>query len=707
MTRRFSTRRLLGAGLAAVLGTSLAATAVVAAPDDAGGGDRVQRFQEKTQVVFVNAPTRAQRNRVIALGLDATEHATSKGIEVVLYGDRDAATLRRAGFTWDVRVADLEAQARANERKNQRYAQRVVESPLPSGRTTYRRLSDYQRELTALANKYPTLTRPITLSERTVLGKRIRGIEITRNADRVRDGKPTFVMLGAHHAREWPSAEHSMEFAYDLLQGYRLGKARNREILSNERIIIVPIVNVDGFQISRQAAPLGDMSTFDYEMKRKNCAISQFTPEQYRGGTCEDNPAGRLRGTDLNRNYPGFWGGRGANPTWSSDTFRGDAPSSEPEVNAVRKLISDRAVTVMITNHTYSNLVLRVPSIAATGKSPDEVEYKALGDSMAEANQYTSQASYQLYDTSGSTEDWSYWNTGGFGFTFEIGTEGFHPDFQTAVVGEYLGVAPADGAGKGGNREAYYRAAEAAMTDRLHSRITGTAPKGYTLQVRKRFISQTSDVIDAEGNEGRPRYYEDTLTTRYSSKGGGFTMHVNPSTRPVVVGRYGRDPVAPPQEPAALTNPEGVPAVGESETSTFEIQGPPAADNGTATLSFSWPDGADWDYQIYDPAGEPIAQAATLDNPEVATIPDPVPGTYTVEAVNYEGGSATDDWTGEVTFQSPEPATYTGLKEAWTLTCENQRGKVIATREVVVDRGKVFRAGNACKPGIGAVAAKR
>ncbi|UAL31114.1 hypothetical protein K8W59_06490 [Nocardioides rotundus] len=690
-----------------MLGTSLAATAVVAAPDD-GGGDRVQQYREKTQVVFVKAPTRAQRNRVIALGLDATEHATTKGIEVVLYGDRDAATLRRAGFTWDVRVADLEAQTRANARKNQRYAARVAESPLPSGRTTYRRLSDYQSELTELANKYPTLTKPITLSKRTVLGKRIRGIEITRNADTVQDGKPTFVMLGAHHAREWPSAEHSMEFAYDLLQGYRLGKARNREILSNERIIIVPIVNVDGFQISRQAPVLGeDYSAFNYEMKRKNCRISQFTPEEERGGTCEDNPAGRLRGTDLNRNYPGFWGGNGAATNWRQDTYRGDAPSSEPEVRAIRKLISDRAVTVMITNHTYSNLVLRVPSIAATGKSPDEVEYKALGDSMAEANSYTSQASYQLYDTSGSTEDWSYWNTGGFGFTFEIGPDTFHPDYQAGVVAEYLGVAPADGAGKGGNREAYYRAAEAAMTNRLHSRIKGNAPAGYTLQVRKRFISQTSDVIDAAGNEGRPRYYQDTLTTRYISDGGSFTMHVNPSTRPVVVGRYGRDPVAPPQEPADLTNPQGVPAVGGSETSTFEIQGPPAADNGTATLSFKWPNGADWDYQILDPAGEPIASAATLDNPEVATIPDPVPGTYTVEAVNYEGGSAEDDWTGEVTFQSPEPATYTGLKEAWTLTCENRRGKIISTREVIVDRGEIFRAGDACAPGIGAVAAKR
>lgn len=693
-------RRLLAASLAGALGVSLAATAVAAAPDEGDpGGQLVKQYRDTTQVVFVDAPSVAARNRVIGLGLDATEHATRKGIEVVLHGSEDADTLRKAGFKWTVKVADLEKQSRQNALKSQRYADRVVESPLPSGRTSYRDLNDFNREMRQLADQYPNLTKRITLKERSVLGTPIRGLEITKQADNVADGKPVFVMFGAHHAREWPSAEHTMEFAYDLLQGYRLKKPLNRKLLANERVILVPVVNVDAYEISRSADPLGNFSTFDYEMKRKNCAISENTPEVYRSGTCDDNQAGRLRGTDLNRNYPGFWGGGGASPTWSSDTYRGDDPGSEPEVEAVRKLISERAVTMMISNHTYSNLVLRPPAIAATGKAPDEEAFKALGDSMAEANGYVSQASYQLYDTSGSTEDWSYWNTGGFGFTFEIGTEGFHPDYQSGVVAEYLGVAPAAGVGKGGNREAYYRAAEAAMSNSLHSRIVGKAPKNHTLQVRKRFISQTSDVLDAQGNEGQPRYYEDTLTTQMVTKGGEFTMHVNPSTRPVVQGRYGRDPLAPPQESAALTNPEGVPGLRETETSTFEIQGLPDVDNGTAELSFEWPNGADWDFDVLDPAGEPIASAATLANPEVATIPDPVPGTYTVVATNYAGGSAEDDWTGEVNFEGPVPATYTGLKEAWTLTCAKKNGRVVNTQEVIVDRGRRFDAGNACKPG--------
>ncbi len=263
-----------------------------------------------------------------------------------------------------------------------------------------------------------------------------------------------------------------MEFAYDLLENRRTDD-RARRTVNKVRTIIVPVVNVEGFVVSREAAPNGDFSLFDYEMKRKNCSVSAQTPPEYLGGDCADNPAGRLRGTDLNRNYPGFWGGPGASPVWSSDTYRGDGPGSEPEVAGVRDPISNRQVTNLITNHTYSNLVLRPPSIAATGLSPDEPLLRSLGERMADANGYTNWASYQLYDTSGSVEDWSYWNTGGLGYTFEIGPDEFHPPFADGVVAEYLGLPPADGAGFGGNREAYYRMAESALDGREHARIVG------------------------------------------------------------------------------------------------------------------------------------------------------------------------------------------------------------------------------------------
>jgi len=77
-------------------------------------------------------------------------------------------------------------------------------------------------------------------------------------------------------------------------------------------------------------------------------------------------------------------------------------------------------------------------------------------------------------------------------------------------------------------------------------------------------------------------------------------------------------------------------------------------------------------------------------------IPDPQPGTYTLEANNYAGGSAQYDWSGSVTFEGPTPPSPTGTKEAWLLSCADKRGNVLATREVVVDRGETIDVGNAC-----------
>jgi hypothetical protein len=126
------------------------------------------------------------------------------------------------------------------------------------------------------------------------------------------------------------------------------------------------------------------------------------------------------------------------------------------------------------------------------------------------------------------------------------------------------------------------------------------------------------------------------------------------------------------------------------------VGGLPEVDNGFATIEAGWPNGADWDFYVLGPDGDPVGSGATLANPERIRIPDPVAGTYTQIAENYEGGTAEDDWEGEVTFQSPDPPTFTGIKEKWVLSCTNPRGKVLATREVVVDRGETVSVRNAC-----------
>ena len=156
----------------------------------------------------------------------------------------------------------------------------------------------------------------------------------------------------------------------------------------------------------------------------------------------------------------------------------------------------------------------------------------------------------------------------------------------------------------------------------------------------------------------------------------------------------------PTQPSSSIPNPAGLPAVGRSEFSNVTIQGLPTYDNGKVYFTFGWegpnPDpGTDWDFYVYDAAGNQVASAATLANPEVAAALDPVPGGYRVEAVNY-GGGADADWTGTMSFEAPTPAIVTGVKETWNLSCTNKQGKVLGTRSIIVDRGQSVDVGNPC-----------
>jgi hypothetical protein len=508
--------RLIPLALAAVI-TAAAVGQVQATPPP----DRkvaAAQAGELIQLLRVNTPTQADRKRLTGLDLDLAESAGPSYTDVVAYGNSDRRLLQLAGFTWSTLEDDLVGADRDREKADAAYAAAVrtktVAATLPSGRTAYRQLADYDSDLTSLAQQYPTKTKLFTLPEKSLEGRTIRGLEITHNAA-VSDGKPVFLMLGLHHAREWPSGELTMEFAYDLLKNDGID-TRITNILEKSRVIVVPVVNPDGFNLSR---------TLGYEMKRKNCRVTNGQIPTT--GQCAQSSY-QSRGVDLNRNYSGFWGGPGASSSLTSETYRGASAFSEPESRNIQALISQHQVTTMITNHTYSNLVLREPGYAGAPITPDESIYKALGDQMAAQNGYTSQYSYQLYDTTGVTEDWSYYATGGLGFTFEHGTSSFHPTFAT-VVNMYYGTGST--AGKG-NRAAYLLAAESTINPARHSIITGTGPAGAVLRLKKSFTTKTWNGTQL------PDTLESTMTI---PSGGTYTWHTNPSTRPTVVQQGGTE----------------------------------------------------------------------------------------------------------------------------------------------------------------------
>jgi hypothetical protein len=107
---------------------------------DAGSARLSVRFSKiakrkagKVQVVDVSTRTRAEKQRLQALGLDLTEHGDANSLEVVLHGRADRRALRRAGFRYTVRIADLAARTHRNHARDLRHARATAASGLPSG----------------------------------------------------------------------------------------------------------------------------------------------------------------------------------------------------------------------------------------------------------------------------------------------------------------------------------------------------------------------------------------------------------------------------------------------------------------------------------------------------------------------------------------------------------------------------------------------
>ena len=290
---------------------------------------------------------------------------------------------------------------------------------------------------------------------------------------------------------------------------------------------------------------------------------------------------------------------------------------------------------------------------------------------MTSHNGYANIPGYGLYDTTGGTEDWTFWTAGSLGYTFEIGPNGFHPPYNNSVVDEYLGRGQADGAGKGGNREAYYEMLACDEGRRPTTRSSRARRRtGSTLTIRKSFLTDTSPVWNNDyGTDiGDALRFPDTLEYSMVTDGPTFEWDVNPSTRPVVAGRDGRTPAegaaagfdraAQPGRPAGGEHRR--PARGSARGGPVHVQGMPDVDNGRFTVHIEWADpNTDWDLYIYDSSGNVVAQSAAFgDTTEDAVLFDPPAGTYTAVIVNYDqvDGAAYDDWSnGSVTFQSPKP----------------------------------------------------
>ena len=536
---------------------------------------------EKVKLVRVNFRTDFDREALATLGLDGTDHPTPAYHDVLLHGAADEAKLQKANLSYRTRIADVQAKdraARLSEVRAGRSAgsRAAARAATPGGRTSYRTLPEIEQELKDTAAANPGLVRLFTLPRKSIEGRDIMGIEIAENVGNPPDGRPAYVMVGTHHAREWPANEATQEWGLELINGYKSGNAELRTIVQQGRTFIIPVLNVDGFDKTIESEGLnpdgsyedpvdsggtsGDQTEGSGAYKRKNCRAptpaEQVIPclaRTYDPAAGDDQSAFNDRGVDPNRNYGVSWGGPGSSSSVDSLTYHGPSGFSEPETRGFTEWVRNQQVGVLITNHTFTGLILRPPGTSVNGPAPDEQRLRQLGNQMARETTYLSQYSYQLYDTTGTTDDYIYDGLNGFSYTPEIGKSEFHPpytEFQT----EYDGRIAEDDNGNptgvklGGLREAFTRAGLAAITSQdtdngipetgddlpaTHGIIRGTAPPGSTLKITNSFTYTGDTRPDDSGeNPPDPLITEPRVSTLVVPASGQYMWHVNPSTQP-------------------------------------------------------------------------------------------------------------------------------------------------------------------------------
>jgi len=394
-------RRLAGAAVLALVAALGLPSAANARQSDPGGRDRLE--------VYVGTVTPQQFDELRNIGVDPDEVTAGGGasarkaaaagmstkIEAVLT-ERQAARLTSKGLKLEVKKVHGKA------------ASEALRAQSSQGWTAFRSYSEpggIRDELAATAARFPRLTKLETIG-RTVQGKPIMAIKVTKNAKNVRDGsRPATAYVGAQHAREWITVEMTRRLLHYMLDNYGT-KPEITNLVDRTELWFVPVSNPDGY---------------DYTFTEGN--------RLWRKNLSDNNGDGQITGvdgTDLNRNYAYKWGydNEGSKPDPASDTYRGSGPNSEPEAKALDSLFRRVSFQFFINYHSAAELLLYGIGWQVSTPSPDDEIAKAMvgDDANSAIPGYDPDISAELYTTNGDVDSYMQVKYGTIGFTPEMST---------------------------------------------------------------------------------------------------------------------------------------------------------------------------------------------------------------------------------------------------------------------------------------------
>jgi len=258
--------------------------------------------------------------------------------------------------------------------------------------------------------------------------------------------KPKLLFAGYHHARELISAELALYFAVEAATKFGTNETITH-MLNYSEIYIIPALNVDGFSaVKENEWQRKNVHPFDED---NDTLLDEDPPEDVDGdGYIEDliqwdgyqwvfvrwegidsDSDGSLNedwvgGVDLNRNYGYQWNAScysGSPYAWAED-YRGPAPFSEPETQAMRDLALGNDFRYAISFHSGSESI-GYPWGYTANPTPDDNIFRQVASNLsALVGAPYGQSALGMYTLSGSWDDWMYANRSTFALTCEIYT---------------------------------------------------------------------------------------------------------------------------------------------------------------------------------------------------------------------------------------------------------------------------------------------
>jgi len=416
--------------LLAIAGLGLAGSMTIAQPINIKPIERINiiehtpaQIHRGQMVISITTTSQAQLDALLTLTESVWSERTGVGQLDIQIKRSNLPAITKLGITHHVLIADL--QAHTNASWQQVVSQEKIDLLTQNQRgasvhdeawfANYKQLADIISYYNNIATLRPDLASMADVGD-SIQSNDIYALTITApdEAGNLASDRPVVLWHGATHAREWVSPMTVAYLASKFVDSYDTDP-RVEAILKTARIVIVPVTNPDGY--------LYTWSNDRYWRKNRRNNGGSF-------------------GVDINRNWGYEWGGEGASPDPSNDTYHGTSPFSEPENQTLRDLALSYGDNFVahIDYHTYSQLILW-PFGYAFGvetPEPDRTFYDNLATDLSNEILsfsgvfYNPIQSVDLYPAAGDSSDWFYGELGAASLTFELrpdssGAGGFDP----------------------------------------------------------------------------------------------------------------------------------------------------------------------------------------------------------------------------------------------------------------------------------------